>query len=307
MKILFVALDNLGDTILTAPVYEALLDTPGLEVSLWTKEYTAGIAPLLARPPEIFHCDPFWDKAPCHPKGPLVPFLSTIRTIRSKKFDSALILRSNWRKNLSCAAAGIKERWAAAGAFATRRLSPPGQGEHILDSYRRAVKEFTGKDPGELKCRLLPPRPARRQVRPYAAIHPFSGGPARNLPLPSWLGIIASLRSEGLEIFVIATPAEKASAGPAVGHGVKFSCDEAPDLPRLAEIIAGASVFIGNDSGPLHMAAALGTPAVGIIQRKKIPIIGPRGQKEVALAVFGESPREISPEMVAGLAKKAMA
>lgn len=307
MKTLLVTLDNLGDTILAIPVYDALRAIPGLEVSLWTKEYTAGLSPLLQGRPEIFHCDPFWDRAPGQPKGSLSKYLSTLKTIRSGEFASALVLSSNWRKNLSCAAAGIGERWAGSGAFATRRLQPAAPGEHVLDSYRRTITEFSGKDPGELTCRLAPPPAGKPSGRPYAAIHPFSGGPARNLPLPAWLEIISALRADGLQILVIATPAEKNLLPPDAAAGVNFSCDTEPGLPGLAALLSGAALFIGNDSGPLHMAAALGARSVGIIQSKKVPLIGPRGRRPVGLAVFMESPAEISPASVLALAKKALA
>ncbi len=290
MKTLLVTLDNLGDTILSLPVYNALRARADTRVSLWTKDYTAGLAPLIEGAPEIFHCDPFWDTSPGRPKGAFSAFVPVINSIRAAGFDSAVILRANWRKNLSCAVCGIPERWAAAGAFRTRALPPQPPGTHILDSYRAALKSITGSDPGELSCSLSAPEAGT--PRPYAAIHPFSGGPARNLSFKTWLAIIAGVRANGLDVTVIASPAEKAAFPPA--NGLSFSCDSGEELPALAGLIAGAALFIGHDSGPLHMAAALGTPSVGIIRSAKIPVIGPRGTGPLQLAVFQGSPDELT-------------
>ncbi|MDA8131331.1 MAG: hypothetical protein M0011_07485 [Elusimicrobia bacterium] len=289
MKLLLAALDNLGDTVLAVPVYLALRRITGAEISLWTKDYSSGLAPLIDGSPEIFNCDPFWDSAPCRAKGSLRLFLSALGGIRAAGFDSAVILRANWRKNLSCAFAGIPERWAAGGAFRTRVLPRQAAGEHILDSYRAAVTEITGTDPGELRCSLKRPAVVSPGLR--AAVHPFSGNAARNLPPAAWLETISGLRARGFEVTVIASPEEKASFPP--GAEAVFSCDIAPDLSGLASIISAASLFIGHDSGPLHMAAALGTPSVGIIQDLKIPVIGPRGSGPLELAVFSKAPAEL--------------
>ncbi|MDA8242873.1 MAG: hypothetical protein M0025_01990 [Elusimicrobia bacterium] len=300
MKILLAALDNLGDTVLAVPVYLALRRLTGAEISLWTKDYAAGLAPLMEGSPAVFSCDPFWDRAPGRGKGALGPWLRAVGKIRAAGFDSAVILRANWRKNLSCALAGIPERWADAGAFRTRALPRQAPGEHILDSYRSAVKEITGSDPGELRCSLTRPSappPGRR-----AAVHPFSGNAARNLPGEVWLDIIAGLRARGFEVTVIGSAAEKASFPP--GADAAFSCDSAPDLRGLASLISGAALFIGHDSGPLHMAAALGAPSVGIIQDYKIPVIGPRGSGPLELAVFSGSPSELDAARVLAAADR---
>jgi ADP-heptose:LPS heptosyltransferase len=46
-------------------------------------------------------------------------------------------------------------------------------------------------------------------------------------------------------------------------------------LDELAKIIAGAKLFIGSDSGPLHLAAAVGTPSVGLFGPASPEITGP--------------------------------
>jgi len=64
------------------------------------------------------------------------------------------------------------------------------------------------------------------------------------------------------------------------------------DLPGLAGVLAEAAAFVGNDSGPMHLAAALGTPTVGIFGSTSPAWTGPRGPWT---RVAGPAPVECSP------------
>lgn len=307
-KVLIVSLDNVGDTVLSLAAYQALKQQPGCRPALWTKDYSGEIVPIFSETAEHYRCDPFWDKSPGAAKGALLPFLKTLWRLRRAKFDAAVILHANWRKNLACLLAGIPLRCAAGGAFANRRLNVGQRSAHVLDTARRLVEAATGKDPGPLRCAIPGPvRPASEQARllcdsaSWAVLHPFSGNARRNLPLPSWKEIVSGLAAKGLKIFVNAGAAEKELFLAAVGSGVPlhFSCDCAPALRDLAYFISRARVFAGNNSGPLHLASALGTPCVGIYESSDVPYIAPRGARLPLLLVFDKSPAEITPAAVA--------
>lgn len=86
--------------------------------------------------------------------------------------------------------------------------------------------------------------------RAYAVIHPFASAPEKQ-----WNGFPQLLKSLRLEPVVIGTPSDDFSP-----YG-QWNC-ETPSLEKTKSILAGASLFIGNDSGPAHMAAAFGIPSV---------------------------------------------
>ena len=64
------------------------------------------------------------------------------------------------------------------------------------------------------------------------------------------------------------------------------------DLPTLAAVLHRALLFVGNDSGPMHLAAALGTPTVGIFGSTSPGWTAPRGRRA---AVAGPHPVDCTP------------
>src|SRR3569832_756660 len=135
-KVLLVCLDNLGDLVFTSVLAEALRHDPDVELSLWCKDYTARIGHLLPGVQQVFAADPFWDKAPGRKKGSARIFFRTLRTIRKKKFDVALIPSSCWRTPWFLRFAGIRERIGLAGRKnrlgLTRILPAPSRQEPVV-------------------------------------------------------------------------------------------------------------------------------------------------------------------------------
>jgi len=303
MKILIVSLDNVGDTLISLGVYRALRAQPGVEPAFWTKEYSRDAIPLAGEGIEHYHCDPFWDRSPGKKKGGLAAYFRTLLAIRRAGFDAAIILHGNWRKNLSCLLAGIPRRYAVKGAFATDRVRTGEEDAHILDSSRKLVTAALGKDPGELRYSVSPSRfgesprtAALFSSGSWAVVHPFSGNPKRNLPLEAWNGVLKLFESRKMRVLVNAGPGEKElfdKVCPGDGGRV-FSCDLDLDIKNLAFAVSRAAIFVGNNSGPLHLASALGTPCLGIFQESWIKKISPRGQFLPELAVFKDEPAEIS-------------
>ncbi len=85
---------------------------------------------------------------------------------------------------------------------------------------------------------------------PYAVIHPFASSTDKQ-----WNGFAALLDSLPLKPAIIGTSSDDFSPYS------KWRC-ERPSLEETKSILSGASLFIGNDSGPAHMAAAFGIPSV---------------------------------------------
>jgi heptosyltransferase-3 len=101
------------------------------------------------------------------------------------------------------------------------------------------------------------PAPDRRSG--YAVIHPVAAIPEKTWPATNFLAIAEHLQCEhGLDPFFIAGPGEDLSPFAAY-HAISGA-----PLSYTKSLLAGASLFVGNDSGPAHMAAALGVPVVVI-------------------------------------------
>lgn len=94
-------------------------------------------------------------------------------------------------------------------------------------------------------------------TRPYAVIHPFASAPDKAWPSDRFAAVARHLRDHGeLEPVILCGPADDPTPF--------ADCEVIRDAPlsQVKSAIRSASLFIGNDSGPAHMAAALGIPVV---------------------------------------------
>ncbi|MCZ2080593.1 MAG: glycosyltransferase family 9 protein [Bryobacteraceae bacterium] len=104
---------------------------------------------------------------------------------------------------------------------------------------------------------------------PYAVLHPFASTPQKTWPANRFLEVARWVNSEwNLEPVFIGTPGDDLAA---------FSAYRtvAASLSVTKTLIAGASLFLGNDSGPAHMAAAFSIPLVVLFGPSDATIWGP--------------------------------
>jgi heptosyltransferase III len=93
--------------------------------------------------------------------------------------------------------------------------------------------------------------------RPYAVLHPFASEPAKTWGAENFLALARRLdRDLGLEPLFIGSASEDLSRFAA------YPCFQSAPLEEVKSLISGAALFAGNDSGPAHIAAAFGRPAV---------------------------------------------
>jgi heptosyltransferase-2 len=159
------------------------------------------------------------------------------------------------------------------------------QNEHAIDAFARPLHEAGGRlvepysrlflaDQDLREAAERWPRRRRRRV----AIHPGSGSPKKNWPLSGWRSLLSRLRSEPeIETLVIAGEAEEEALAVLAGEGHE-GCgwvSNAP-LPLLAGVLAQCDLFVGHDSGPTHVAAAVGTPVLALFGTTEPSVWVPR-------------------------------
>jgi len=92
---------------------------------------------------------------------------------------------------------------------------------------------------------------------PYAVIHPFASAPEKAWPLARFVEVASRLRKTcGLEPHIVAGPSDDALAF------LEYRVLRNAPLSEVKDLMSGAALFIGNDSGPAHIAAAFGVPVV---------------------------------------------
>jgi ADP-heptose:LPS heptosyltransferase len=119
---------------------------------------------------------------------------------------------------------------------------------------------YLGVPLGDIPRARVPAAPGRSRLAPegpYAVIHALAATPEKTWPSTGFLEIAEHLEvSAGLQILFIGGPKEDLSA-----FG-KYRTVSGAALEELARLMRDASFFVGNDSGPAHVAAAFGVPQV---------------------------------------------
>jgi len=225
---------------------------------------------------------------------------------------SSLLARSSGaRRVVGFAARHLRERWAH--LFYTETVEPP-TGVHVVDKnlallaaveLRDLPKRFPLEAP-ESECvaevragiRAEPFDSAQgRQARPlrsatsnaaFAVINPGGGWPNKRWP-PEWLGAVADrLRTNhALPSVVLWGPGEESLARTVV-ESSRGAARLAPatDVGEMIAMVRAASLLVSGDTGPLHIAAAVGTPIVGIYGPTSPARNGPWDPADVCVSRF---------------------
>lgn len=255
-RVAVVRLRSLGDCVLSTPALHLLKShRPDLRLSV------------VAEPPFI----PLFEENPdvddiIHPSGPL---------LRSWRPNLAINLHGGTRSLILTTAS--LARWRA--GFAHYRYSlayniriPRAQeilGEdRIVHTAEHAASAmfYLGVPVQDVpRARLFTSRKWRESR--YAVIHPYASAPEKTWPAQRFLDVAEYLRRAlNLEPVFIGGPGD--DPAPFAPWHVEISSD----LGRTKSLLAAASVFFGNDSGPAHMAAAFGVP-VAVLYGPSNPVV----------------------------------
>ena len=98
----------------------------------------------------------------------------------------------------------------------------------------------------------------------YAVLHPGAGSPRKCFSLREYLDVAGRISVEQVLFVIGPVELDLWSPGDIDALGERFPLLPEPTLEVLAGILSSASVFVGNDSGPSHLAAALGCPTLAL-------------------------------------------
>jgi ADP-heptose:LPS heptosyltransferase len=203
---------------------------------------------------------------------------SLIARIGASRVDEALILTSFHQPALPTALvlrlAGITRITAISedysGGLLDRRLAPPPDGpeaERMLALARGAGFELPPGDDGRLRLSLAPssaPQPAG----PFLVLHPGVSAPARAYPETHWHQVIALLTAIGWTVVLTGSKNESELtarlAQATCAPGTAKDLGGTLDLNDLAVLMGRSRGVIVANTGPAHMAAAVGAPVVSL-------------------------------------------
>ena len=197
-------------------------------------------------------------------------------SLRARNYATALVLPRTWKSAIAPVLAGIPERIGFVGEFRFGMINRWRWGERALPRFidknaALALPDGAALPPEWPVPQLEVPAEETRRWRQAnglgsgkaVALAPGSVGAAKRWTYyPEAARLLAS---EGLDVWVVGGPGEKALAAEIVAAGGPRVRDlTGTDLRNGILAMASASLAISNDSGLMHVAAAIGTPTMGI-------------------------------------------
>jgi lipopolysaccharide heptosyltransferase I len=229
------------------------------------------------------------------------------RHLRAGRFDVAIDLQGLVKSGVVTAAtrAPLRIGFAAAHCreststlFTNKRVAPPPSARHVVDQYlslleplgvRARSPEFSLPTDAGAESRVdefLASTGLKPQDR-LVVLNPGAGRPDKRWPIARYRDLARSLAADaGAAVLVTWGPNELDDARAIVDGGPagRVSLALPTDLDELLAVLRRASVVVAGDTGPLHMAAALGTPCVGLYGPTSAERNGPYGQIHRTLA-----------------------
>ncbi len=160
------------------------------------------------------------------------------------------------------------------------------------ETDRRVLRDAPGRAQARAAWAALPalaPLVAEPRTRPLVCVHPSAGSENRRWPAAAFAGLIDLLVARhDADILVIGGPDEAPLVSEMTGlcrEGARIvSMVGKVGLRQLPMLLAGCDLYVGNDSGPKHLAASLGVPVVGVHGGSVNPVEwGPLGPAAVAI------------------------
>jgi ADP-heptose:LPS heptosyltransferase len=268
-------LDNAGDVLLAGPAVRAAARGGPVHVLCGPRgRGAAGLLPGVDR--VVVH------RAPWIVPDPMAvsqaDALALVDQVRALGVERAAILGSSHQSPLPLALllrwAGVAEIAAVshehAGALLDHRITGDPDVHEVLRGLL-VTRALGLPDPEDDRLRLAlgpdldDPIPGAEPGPDLVVVHPGSSVPARTMAPGQWRDAVAALASTDRRVVVTGGGEEKRLTAFASGeHQHVLDLGGRTTLRQLARLVAGAGVLVTGNTGPMHVAAAVGTPVVAV-------------------------------------------
>ena len=281
MHVLIVKLSAIGDVVHALPAVAALRrERPDDRIS-WVVERAA--AAILRGSPAIdrlIEIDTRSWRRSLLKRDTQRALRSRLSSLRAEPIDVALDFQGLTKSGFVAFASGAPRRLGfesaalrepASRVFLTEQVPVDDRG-HVIEKNIALVRALGIDAGGDYAFPIAVPEAAVESVRSrvppegYAILNPGGGWPTKLWPAESFGRLADSIRSsQGVKSLVTFGPGEESLAAEVAaastdGSAIPFPCS----LVEFVALARQAKVFVGGDTGPLHLAAAAGAPIVGI-------------------------------------------
>ena len=269
----------IGDVVLTTPIIQSVRKAYPEAYIAYLGEKNA--VSLIEHNPYLNEIIPFDFSRPTVLEQPRVAFV-----LRRQKFDLAIDLFNNPRSALLTYLSGAWLRVGAErkgrGRLYTIQVKDDGRPKTAIEFHNQFIRA-AGIEPTSDRTEIFVSEDERREARiylrwldhentpldmskPIVGIHPGATWPAKRW-LPERFGELADMlvAKLGVQVIMLVGPNDSNAISAVLRHSIS-NIKVLNNLPlrQLAAIITNCSLFIANDAGPMHIAAAVGIPTIGL-------------------------------------------
>ncbi len=287
-RILCIRLDSMGDVLMTSPAFRALKETFGAELTLLASSGGAAVAELIPEIDDVIVYDPPWMKHTATRRSPQ-PEAEMVKTLRARGFDAAVIFTVYSQNPMPaaflCYLAEIPLRLAHCRENPYQMLSPhvpePEPEQLIRHEVQRHLDlvASVGARAGDERLSLRVSSTAVARVRailaergidaarPHVVIHPGATAPSRRYAPEKFAAVARQLVcSETMQIIFTGVEHERELVDgiQLAMHAPSTSLVGRLNLEEMAALLTLSPLLICNNTGPVHIAAAVGTPVVDL-------------------------------------------
>ena len=302
-RILIVRLGSMGDILHSLPVLASLEESfPSWEVDWLVEPRWRPLLEGIGYLSNIMNLDTLgWRKDPLS-AGSWNGLRDAIGTLRERRYDCALDLQASIKSAAACYLSGAREilgfempwlKEPACGVFYTRRVAATGT-THMVET-NLALATALGAKSGPVQF-PLPPGDAEQlpeglSGHGWAVVNPGAGWRSKLWPAERYAEVCDVLGERySLPVVLNCGPGEEELA-----RQVTRACEQARpcvflgEIPGLIALLRRSRLMIGPDTGPVHLAAALGVPTVGLFGPTDPRRNGPYGARQKSLRPEGAS------------------
>lgn len=216
-----------------------------------------------------------------------------VSTIRGERFASGTLLTPSFSAAWLFRWGGVGRlrgtatdgrRWLLADPVPREAL----RGRHRINQYKLLLEQ--DPDTEARNHRIHPPAAAGEEWRrrlgdgPVIGLFPGSNAPARRWPAERFAAVARAAADRGARVVVMGGASERAvtSRVAAAARGA-LDAGGATDLPGLAALLSVCHLVVTNDTGPMHLAGAVGTPTVTLWGPSDPAEVHPVGAEDVRI------------------------
>jgi len=289
-NIVLIRTDRIGEVLLSTSAVDMVKNRyPSAQITFVTSEYARPLVEDRKDLKEILTADTFTRR------GWLKRAVELSRRLKAGHFDMAVVMNPHKMLHLAVFLAGIPvkvgydRKW---GFLLNRKIKDRREeGEKHEIEYTADLMKTAGFG-GKIKGPRLPVDAGKKSAveimikeagigsgKPIIAIHASSSNPSKMWPKEKFAGLIRKTKKNiDAEIALIGDKGSYEVCRDIISLSGQQRCANLcgkMDLKELAVFLSMSAVFVGNDTGPMHMAAALGVPVVAIFGRN-IAGVGPK-------------------------------